>query len=94
MVENGSIKYAFIRQIVDTGETSYECINKVIYCDNGSMPRDLFRAYGYPENQLFSLAETLAFLDDPKNECIEGHNAREKLADFWKKFPESVIRFG
>jgi hypothetical protein len=55
---------------------------------------DAFRKYGYPDDQLFSLDETLAYIQDPKNECVVNERTEEILKNFWNKFSDGMIQFG
>jgi len=57
---------------------------------------DVFRKYGYPDDRLFSLEETLAYIDDPEKACSV--HDREwtliTLNEFWEKYPDGMICFG
>lgn len=55
---------------------------------------DIFRKYDYPEDILFSLQETLDYINNPKNNCTVYENTIEKLEKFWNKYPDGIIRFG
>ena len=55
---------------------------------------DVFRKYGYPEDKLFSLQETLDYINDPKNECVINDTTVKILEEFWKKYPDGMIYFG
>ena len=59
---------------------------------------DLFRKYGYPETQLFSLQESLDYIKDPENHCVvydDGDFSSVKyLKEFWTKYPDGMIDFG
>lgn len=55
---------------------------------------DVFRKYGYPNDVLFSLEETLKYIDDVKNDCVLRENSKERLYEFWSKFPNGAISFG
>ncbi len=55
---------------------------------------DVFRKYGYPDDKLFSLEETLAYINNPKNECILYEKSIEHLKEFWEKYPDGMINFG
>ncbi len=63
-----------------------------IYEDN--MPHDLFRKYGYPDDTLHSLEETLAYIEDSKNECVVFEYTNEYLKKFWNEYPNGMIDFG
>lgn len=55
---------------------------------------DLFRKYGYPDDMLFSLEETLEYINDPKNECTVYEYTENRLKEFWEKYPDGMIQFG
>jgi hypothetical protein len=40
------------------------------------------------------LEETLAYIRDPKNECVVYDHTEELLEKFWKEHPEGMINFG
>jgi hypothetical protein len=62
------------------------------YETDDSLPHDLFRIGSYPETLLFSLEETLDFIQT--NKCTVYEYTDEKLRDFWAEFPDGMIRFG
>lgn len=55
---------------------------------------DTFRRGGYPDDKLFSLAETLKYINNPENKCQVYENTIESLEDFWSKYPDGMIKFG
>lgn len=55
---------------------------------------DVFRKYGYPDDRLFSLQETISYINNPDNECTIYDFTREKLVDFWSLYPDGMIDFG
>jgi hypothetical protein len=57
---------------------------------------DVFRKYGYPEDLLFSLEETLTYINNPKNKCSihDKEWTLKTLYEFWKKYPDGMIQFG
>ena len=55
---------------------------------------DLFIKYGYPDDRLFSLDETLDYLNDSKNKCVVYEDSLSRIKDFWEKFPNGMIEFG
>lgn len=55
---------------------------------------DVFRKYGYPENMIFSLEETLEYIKDPKNECVVYDYTERRIREFWEKYPNGMINFG
>lgn len=55
---------------------------------------DVFRKYGYPEDQLLSLEETLNYINNPLNECVIDDKTLDRLNEFWVKYPDGMIEFG
>jgi hypothetical protein len=64
------------------------------FYSDGTGFHDLFRKHGYPDDKLFSYEETLAYINDPKNECTVCDWTNDKLKEFWEKFPDGMIQFG
>jgi len=56
---------------------------------------DIFRKSGYPDITLYSLDETLSYIEDPNNNCYyEGEPAIKALKEFWSEHPDGIIQFG
>lgn len=55
---------------------------------------DVFRKYGYPDDMLFSLQETLDYIANPDNECTTYEWTNRRLNEFWEKYPNGMIQFG
>ena len=55
---------------------------------------DVFRKYGYPDDKLFSLQETLNYINNPENACVTYDKTFERLNEFWNKYPDGMIEFG
>lgn len=55
---------------------------------------DVFRKYGYPEDMLFSYAETIDYVNNPTNECFTYDFTLDLLQRFWAEYPSGMIRFG
>jgi hypothetical protein len=56
---------------------------------------DLFRIYGYPEDKLFSLKETLDFITKyEKENDVKVEVEMNLLKEFWDEFPDGMIDFG
>lgn len=55
---------------------------------------DLFRKGGYPEIKLFSLQETLDYINNPDNFCTIYEYTLQGLNEFWNKYPDGMITFG
>jgi len=69
------------------------------YVSSKDMPHDIFRIGGYPLDVLYSLQETLDFIE--RNSDKTKHHVywfcddwQQRLKDFWEKFPEAQIHFG
>ena len=65
-----------------------------LYKSDGSLTHDLFRKYGYPDDTLHSLEETLSYISDTKNECVVFDFTNEGLIKFWNEYPDGMIDFG
>ena len=76
----------------DKGLTIYVDGKGLYIADTGF--HDSFRKYGYPDNMLFSLEETLKYIDDKNNSCETYENTFKRLKEFWNKYPEGLIEFG
>ena len=66
---------------------------KGLYIDDTGF-HDVFRKYGYPDDKLFSLDETLSYINNPENNCEIYENTIERLKEFWNKYPDGMIMFG
>jgi len=55
---------------------------------------DVFRKYGYPDDVLFSIKETLDYIQNKENDCTVYENTIERLNEFWSKYPNGAISFG
>lgn len=66
---------------------------KGFYVECGDF-HDEFRKYGYPDDKLFSLRETLDYINNPQNECTVYENTIERLNEFWETYPDGLIEFG
>lgn len=55
---------------------------------------DLFRKYTFSEDKLFSLEETLNYIEKYKDEISLFEDTFELLKEFWNKYPDGVIDFG
>ncbi len=86
MVEKGLCNCAVMRK--QPGVNRF--INSSFYVSDDSLPHDLFRVGKYPEDLLFSLEETLAFIKKHKIEKVDMIG----LFRFWKEFPDGMISFG
>ena len=81
-------------------EHSYYIPDRGFYviCDDF---HDMFRVGGYPDNECFSLQETLDFIkryEIEKNvkiniHTIDGHQ-KNTLEEFWDTYPDAFIHFG
>jgi len=55
---------------------------------------DLFRKSGYPEIKLYSLKETMDYINDKENHCRVFDYTNERLEKFWEECPDGAIEFG
>jgi hypothetical protein len=67
---------------------------KGFYVYSHDLPHDIFRKYGYPDDKLFSLQETLDYINNIENQCTVYDYTVQKLTEFWTKYPDGVIKFG
>jgi hypothetical protein len=93
MIEAGLCKQAVMNKFCMYGDGLKEFYNGNLYDDVDGY-HDLFRKYGYPEDRLFSLEETLEYINDPKNECQTYDKTVERLTKFWTENPDGMITFG
>ena len=68
-------------------------VNGTLYQDIDEY-HDLFRKYKYPEDMLFSLKETLEYIEKYKDEIIIYEDTYSMLEEFWEEYPNGMIRFG
>lgn len=93
MIETGLCKQAVMNKFCMYDGGLKEFYNGSLYAEVDGY-HDLFRKYGYPEDRLFSLEETLDYINDPKNECQTYDQTIEWLTKFWTENPEGMITFG
>lgn len=72
---------------------TYYVKGKGLYIEDTGF-HDWFRRGGYPDDELFSLQETLDYINNPKNECTVYDNTIIQLEKFWKQYPDGLIIFG
>ena len=92
MVSNNLCSRAVWNKQNDTALTEY-IEGKGLYIEDTGF-HDVFRRHGYPDDKLFSLQETLDYINNPENNCIVYENTVERLEEFWNKYPEGMIMFG
>jgi hypothetical protein len=69
-------------------------IEKGLFVDIDGV-HDVFRIGGYPDDTLFSLEETLKFIEDQGEKVYaKADNWQELLKYFWEKHPDGMIDFG
>lgn len=74
-------------------ENVSEYINNVYYVN--SEYHDVFRVTGYPNDTLYSYQECLEFIDNyNKKHNINIPVFKERLKEFWDKYPDGIIKFG
>ena len=69
------------------GDSSCYIKGKGFYIQDYSLPHDLFRVGGYPEDRLFSLEDTMFFIE---NNDIQRYDS-VGITDFWERFPDGMI---
>lgn len=96
LIENGYCRVAVMNKYCSYSDSILIPVGDNIYKDVSGNDgyHDVFRKYGYPEDRLFSLEETLSYIDNPKNECVVYENTREVLEKFWNRYPDGMIDFG
>ena len=92
LIENGFCKEAIINRYCSFSNDHIEYYNGKFYKEIGF--HDMFRKYGYPNDKLFSLQETLDYINNPENKCTVYENTIERLKEFWNKYPDGMIDFG
>jgi hypothetical protein len=55
---------------------------------------DIFRKYNYPEDHLYSLQETLDYIQKYKDEITIYDWTFNRLEQFWNQHPNGLIKFG
>ena len=92
MVEKDLCKLAVCHEFRYNNNLTYFSKEKeAFYYDDGTLPHDLFRIGNYSNEQLFSLKDTLDFIEK-YNYKIEFD--MQKLEYFWNKYPDGMIHFG
>lgn len=79
--------------------THFSNEKEVFYYEDNTLPHDLFRIGGYPDDLLFSFEETLDFIErynkkydyEVKFDRLDG---MQRLKDFWNEHPDGMIHFG
>lgn len=109
MIEKGLCKVAMYNRYKSSDYHNIHYFDKdkcTMYVSTDNLPHDIFRVSGYPYDKLYSLEDTLIFLETHKNvyynQCIyENRNNEElkeiaikKLKEFWENNPDGMIRFG
>lgn len=94
MIERGLCKAAVYGRYMQF-EYGIQSINGAIYEDAGY--HDTFRVYDYPDDNLFSLEETLKFIEKYQNSdkvITVQKDTIERLKQFWDEHPDGCINFG
>ena len=108
MVEGGYCKEAVCRRYqYDTDGVTRYITGKGFYHYYKYLPHDIFRIGNYPKDKLFSLEETLEYLEknddiisyltgpyDIESKEIRKEKAIERLKKFWNENPDGMIDFG
>lgn len=96
MVEKDLCKVAVCRRY----EPSYSAmvltifVNGNFYTYTDDLPHDLFRIGEYPTDKLFSLEETLSFIEKNEKKISFWINWKTHLEKFWMEYPDGMIDFG
>lgn len=91
VINKGYCELAVRKKYIHDGDlTTHYIEGEDYYADAGY--HDLFRMHGYPLHQLFSLKETLDYIE--KHKCTTYEWTNEKLKAFWDEHPDGMIRFG
>lgn len=76
----------------------YQYISNNLYCTSDELPHDYFRIGNYPEDLLFSLEQTLNFLESNNDKIFYSWKSKEEtikyLKEFWNQYPNGLIKFG
>ena len=108
MVEKGLCNVAVMKkQPADENGILYRFVNGNLYCYHHELPHDTFRRGDYPDDKLFSLEETLKYLEDNDDKIYYHYSfldktrksvlkerAIKRLKKFWDEYPDGMILFG
>lgn len=110
MVEKGLCKLAMYNRYKESDYNNIHKFDKsknAMYVTTNSLPHDTFRRGGYPNDKLFSLEETLKYLEDndgiiyytstifdKTDRNILKEKSIKRLKEFWVEYPEGMIDFG
>lgn len=92
LVKNDRCKEACYNRY-DTKDFSYNYANGIYYVKVRGF-HDMFRRNGYPNDKLFSLQETLDYINNKDNNCTVYEDTIELLEAFWSTCPNGMIDFG
>ena len=94
MVEKGLCKLAVMNHQPDdeTGQL-YRFVEGNLYCTDDTLPHDIFRVGGYPEDLLFDFYDTIRFCR-VKNNIELSPQQIGNLRKFWDDYPDGMISFG
>ena len=94
MVEGGFCKVAVCNRYVHEDLLTV-FVNENFYVSDYNLPHDLFRIGKYPKNRLFSLSETMEFIEKNKeNVYFYIDDFENHLNKFWSENPDGMIEFG
>lgn len=95
LVEGGYCKAAVMRKYRYGLTGVYSYVKDIGMFKSIDEFHNIFRMPNYPEDQLFSLNETLKFVEIHKNEITYYHqNWERELINYWNKYPDGMITFG
>lgn len=92
MVENNFCKRAVWNHQNDDKSTKY-IDGKGLYIRDTEF-YDTFRKNGFTNIKLFSLEETLEYINNPENNCTIFDHTMTNLKEFWSKYPDGFIKLG
>lgn len=93
IIKNNYCKKAVLNRYCIYNKDLIVNINGELY-KNVKEYHDSFRKYGYPDDMLFSLEETIDYINNPNNECYLYDYSIKKISEFWDKYPNGMIDFG
>jgi len=107
LVKSDRCKVAVCNRYEHVDGVTYYVKDKGFFVSSDELPSNLFRIGNYPEDKLFSLDETLKFIEDNKDKVyftstifdkrdvdLLKQEAIIKLESFWNEYPDGMINFG
>ncbi|MFA5154149.1 MAG: hypothetical protein WC554_16485 [Clostridia bacterium] len=94
IIEKNLCKVAVCKRYMHEESWLTTFINDTFYVYTHDLPHDLFRIYGYPNDKLFSLEQTMKFITDNKEKISFCENWAKRMKKFWLNNPDGMIEFG